>query len=242
MLYGDVDPSGRLPYTIAYTATHYDFAPITTNIAMMGKDDWQSYFNEKLEIDYRYFDAHNVSVRYEFGYGLSYMTFELSDLQISEASPSTIITAFAAEQPTTPGGSPDLWIPLYKAEVTVCHTGSATGSTVAQLYLTFPKRAPAGTPIQQLRGFDKIALDAELLRQDISYWDTEVQHWRIPEGVFKVSVGFSSRDLVGAIAGKRSNGLTECGGLARKGIGDGLGIRAYLLKIALMLISFLAHC
>ncbi|KAL5337328.1 glycoside hydrolase superfamily [Aspergillus crustosus] len=66
VLYGDVNPSGRLPYTIAYNESDYN-APIVTDIQTTGVEDWQSWFDEKLEIDYRYFDAHNISVRYEFG-------------------------------------------------------------------------------------------------------------------------------------------------------------------------------
>jgi len=135
ILFAHYPGAGWLPYTIAYNATDYDFAPITANITT---------------------------------------TSEQSDLQVSEASPSTIIT-----------------------------TLSVAGSTVAQLYLTFPKSAPARTPIRQLRGFDKRALGVgeeaqgyKLLRRDISYWDTEAQQWRIVERVFKVSVGFSSQDLV----------------------------------------------
>ncbi|KAL6407497.1 putative beta-glucosidase g protein [Ilyonectria robusta] len=60
VLYGNVNPSGHLPYTIAYNASDYN-AHIVTNISRTGTDDWQSYFEEKLKIDYRYFDAESKS-------------------------------------------------------------------------------------------------------------------------------------------------------------------------------------
>lgn len=200
LLYGAVNPSGRLPYTIAYNSTDYN-APPTTAVATTGADDWQCYFDEKLETDYRYFDANNISVRYEFGFGLSYTTFELAD--ITAEALCTDITARPEVLPTQPGGNPALWDALYNVTVSVSNTGSVDGSAVPQLYITLPSSAPEGTPVRQLRGFEKVALTAgetqtvgfELMRRDISYWDIVAQDWVIPAGEFTISVGFSSRDL-----------------------------------------------
>lgn len=203
VLYGDVNPSGHLPYTIAFNDTDYN-APITTNVETFGKDDWQSYFDEKLEIDYRYFDAQDIDVRYEFGFGLSYTTFELSDLAVSPQDDSVEITSRPEDRETRPGGNPALWETIYTAEVTVRNTGDVRGAAVPQLYVSFPDSTPAGTPPRQLRGFDKIELAPaqrakatfELMRRDLSYWDVDEQQWLIPTGEFTLSVGFSSRDLV----------------------------------------------
>lgn len=203
ILYGDVNPSGRLPYTIALNGSDYN-APPTTAVNTTGVDDWQSWFTEKLEIDYRYFDAHNISVRYEFGYGLSYTTFNLSNIQ-SEATATDISVAPEA-QPILPGGNPALWKTLYNVTASVSNTGSVDGAAVPQLYVSFPDSTPAGTPPKQLRGFDKVFLKAgetktvcfELARRDISYWDIISQEWLIPSGEFTIHVGFSSRDLVGS--------------------------------------------
>ncbi|KAM0270425.1 hypothetical protein ACHAQH_009460 [Verticillium albo-atrum] len=202
ILDGDMNPSGRLPYTIAYNATDYN-APITTDVETTGLDDWQSWFDEKLEIDYRYFDAHNIPVRYEFGFGLSYSTFEMSNIEARKTSQGPI-TAVPRNQTTVPGGNPSLWDTLFTVEVTVQNTGEVRGATVAQLYVTYPDSAPEGTPPLQLRGFDKIDLTPgeegvatfELMRRDLSYWDVVSQQWMIPQGDFKLSVGSSSRDLV----------------------------------------------
>ena len=202
ILYGDVNPSAKLPYTIAYNVSDYK-ATGTTSVNTTGPDDWQSYFDEKLEIDYRHFDAQNTSVRYEFGFGLSYTTFELSGLRGELVAESEVVTAAPEERPTAPGGNPALWEPLYNFTVCVTNTGERDGDAVAQLYVAFPESAPAGTPPKQLRGFDKVAVPAgesrnakfELLRRDLSYWDVGAQEWLVPEGEFTVHVGLSSRDL-----------------------------------------------
>lgn len=203
VLYGDVNPSGKLPYTIALANDDYNGLP-TTAVNSTDPDAWQAYFEEKLEIDYRYFDAQNMSVRYEFGFGLSYTTFELADLAISSlGSGEAGISAVTPAQSTTPGGNPALWENLYNVTATLSNTGDVAGATVPQLYITMPSSAPAGTPPKQLRGFEKVMLEPgqsetvafALMRRDLSYWDVVRQDWVIPAGEFGVSVGFSSRDL-----------------------------------------------
>ncbi|KAH6723717.1 beta-glucosidase-related glycosidase [Leptodontidium sp. MPI-SDFR-AT-0119] len=203
VLYGDVNPSGKLPYTIALANDDYNGLP-TTAVNSTDPDAWQAYFEEKLEIDYRYFDAQNMSVRYEFGFGLSYTTFELADLAISSlGSGKAGISAVTPAQSTTPGGNPALWENLYNVTATLSNTGDVAGATVPQLYITMPSSAPAGTPPKQLRGFEKVMLEPgqsetvafALMRRDLSYWDVVRQDWVIPAGEFGVSVGFSSRDL-----------------------------------------------
>lgn len=200
VLYGEVNPSGKLPYTIAFNGSDYN-APPTTAVNTTGVYDWQSWFDEKLEIDYRYFDAHNISVRYEFGFGLSYTTFEISDVQTTPLVEA--ITSKPEEKPVQPGGNPALWEGIYNVTISLTNTGDVDGATVPQLYVGFPESTPEGTPPKQLRGFDKVFLKAgesktvtfELMRRDLSYWDINEQQWLIPNGEFVLSLGFSSRDL-----------------------------------------------
>ncbi|MAD83851.1 MAG: hypothetical protein CL912_12890 [Deltaproteobacteria bacterium] len=209
ILYGDVNPSGKLPYTIALSNDDYNGLP-TTAVNSTDPDAWQAWFEEKLEIDYRFFDAQNMSVRYEFGFGLSYSTFELSDLAMSSCASANVSATPAPQSATTPGGNPALWENLYNITVTLKNTGDVAGATVPQLYLSYPDSAPAGTPPKQLRGFEKVMLESgesesvsfELMRRDFSYWDVSSQEWVIPAGEFGVSVGFSSRDLkvVGSVS------------------------------------------
>lgn len=204
ILYGDYNPSGKLPYSLAFNATDYDFAPVVSSVK--NKTDpnaWQSDFTERLLIDYRHFDYYNVSVQYEFGFGLSYTNFSLSSLSITSLGLGNITALPAAEDPVAPGGNSDLWSDLFKVTAVLKNTGSIAGAGVAQLYVTLPDSAPAGTPINQLRGFEKAMLAAGqeetveflLARRDISFWDVDAQQWRIPSGTFGVNVGFSSRDF-----------------------------------------------
>ncbi|KAI5776999.1 beta-glucosidase-related glycosidase [Geopyxis carbonaria] len=200
VLWGAVNPSGKLPYTLARKASDYN-APIVNVTA--GVDlDTQIDFTESLLIDYRHFDAANKSVLYEFGHGLSYTTFSLTGLKASPASRKAL-PALAPGTKIVPGGLPSLWDTVYTASCTVANTGKVAGATVPQLYVTL-HGAPEGTPPRQLRGFSKVKnlapgaskeVKFELRRRDLSFWDVEAQQWRIPEGKITLSLGASSRDI-----------------------------------------------
>ena len=201
LLYGNVNPSAKLPYVIAYNESDYN-APLTTDVATNGTYDWQSWFDEELEVGYRYFDAHQIPVRYEFGFGLSYTTFDLTKL-VTKANHSNDLSALPAQLPVRPGGNPALWDTVITLEAQVANTGSVDGFAIPQLYVQFPESTPSGTPPSQLRGFDKVWLPAgesktvtfDLMRRDVSYWDVVAQDWRIPTGSFTFKGGFSSRDF-----------------------------------------------
>ncbi|EHK96514.1 putative beta-glucosidase G [Glarea lozoyensis 74030] len=201
VLYGAVNPSGKLPYTIALEIDDYNALPLTS-VNSTDPYAWNIYFEEKLEIDYRYFDAQNMSVRYEFGFGLSYTTFSVSDLTFLKCGNATV-TSVAPAGAVNPGGNEALWETLWYVTVELTNTGTVAGAEVPQLYLSLPASAPAGTPPKQLRGFEKVYLEPgasstvtfPLMRRDLSYWDIISQDWLIPEGEFGFSVGFSSRDI-----------------------------------------------
>lgn len=151
-------------------------------------------------IDYKEFDARNASVAFEFGFGLSYATFNFSDLKIQVTGGSNSRTPNPAA-PIQPGGNVELWTTLATVSLTVSNTGSISGAAVPQLYLSYPEEANA--PVRSLRGFEKVilsagtskTLDFPLTRRDLSYWDTITQAWTLPAGEIGVHVGFSSRDL-----------------------------------------------
>jgi beta-glucosidase len=204
VLYGAVNPSGHLPYTIAYNASDYNTA-VANFTGTNDTNGWQSNYTEGLLIDYRYFDYANVTPRYEFGFGLSYTTFSLSDLTLTTLSANNIISSLPAPVSgrNPPGGNPDLYTPVLRATVTLTNTGTVPGSAVPQLYIAPPQSGvPSGTPPQALRGFQKVDLppggtarvEFVVTRRDVSFWDVGVQQWRVPSGEFGVRVGFSSRD------------------------------------------------
>jgi beta-glucosidase len=94
ILFGDVNPSGHLPYTIAKKED--DYGPGSKIKYLPNPMDGlvpQQNFSEGLYIDYRYFDKYDVTPRYEFGYGLSYTTFQLSSLMIVSKGAKTPLPA-----------------------------------------------------------------------------------------------------------------------------------------------------
>ncbi|KAG9726429.1 glycoside hydrolase family 3 protein, partial [Aureobasidium melanogenum] len=100
ILFGDVNPSGRLPYTIAKHED--DYGPTSKILYHPNAVIPQQNFSEGLYVDYRYFDKHNIEPRYEFGYGLSYTTFHLSSL---------FIHPVATEYATLPAKRPEALTP-----------------------------------------------------------------------------------------------------------------------------------
>ncbi|KAM0165666.1 hypothetical protein ACHAQE_002207 [Botrytis cinerea] len=192
VLYGKVNPSGRLSHTIAKNESDYNVEICTTHVCN---------FTEGNFIDYKYFDAYNVTPRYEFGYGLSYTSFTYSDLATEIINSSALASTYSTGILTV-GGKEDLWTEVVSVNVTITNSGSVSGNEVAQLYLEFP--AEADEPVRQLRGFEKTRLLAAgeqetlgfaLRRRDLSVWDTAAQEWMVVRGTYVVNVGASSRDL-----------------------------------------------
>ncbi|KAG4435600.1 hypothetical protein IFR05_008909 [Cadophora sp. M221] len=201
LLYGDVSPSGKLPYTVAKNES--DYGRILNPIADVGANGEfyrfpQDTFEEGVFIDYRAFDASDIEPRYEFGFGLSYTTFSFANLTVASVGGSP------SEYPTgkvIPGGQADLWDIVATVTVSVTNTGPVAGQEVAQLYLHIPVE---GQPIKQLRGFEKVMLqpgesatvEFELNRKDLSVWDVAAQRWRLTLGTdYTIFVGNSSRAL-----------------------------------------------
>ena len=193
VLYGDVNPSGKLTHTIAKNASDYPASICETA---------NCNFTEGVYIDYRWFDARNTTPRYAFGHGLSYTTFGYGAVhaRVTDAA------ALDSKYPTGTlglGGYEDLFDEVVKVTTTLSNTGAMDGAEVAQLYVTFP--AEAAQPVRVLRGFEKVQVavgqDARvsfsLRRRDLSYWDVGAQQWAVARGVYKFSVGTSTVDIRG---------------------------------------------
>lgn len=109
ILFGDVNPSGRLPYTIAKKED--DYGPGSKIKYLPSPYDGlapQQSFSEGLYIDYRHFDKQGIAPRYEFGYGLSYTEFKLSSLLIQGKGRKTPLPAPRPAGVTPPSYSKDL--------------------------------------------------------------------------------------------------------------------------------------
>ncbi|KAF2101573.1 putative glycosyl hydrolase [Rhizodiscina lignyota] len=197
ILYGDVSPSGRLPYTVAKNESDYGHLLNATQPEGEFALFSQSNFTEGQFIDYRYFDAHHITPRYEFGFGLSYSKFSYSNLHVQlKGSPSP----YPAKASVQPGGNPHLFDVVATASVQVTNSGGMDAMDVPQLYVGFPG---PNQPVKQLRAFEKVQIAKgqsttvtfSLRRKDLSVWDAEAQQWMIPSGTHNIWVGASSRDL-----------------------------------------------
>lgn len=200
ILYGKSNPSGKLPYTVARNESDYGDLEKPSLPEGIFAGFPQSNFSEGVFIDYRHFDAKNITPRFEFGFGLSYTTFEYSNLAVNKTSNDT-----GEELPsgkTAEGGPGDLWDVVARVTADVANTGKVGGAEVAQLYVGLPGDDD-GIPVRQLRGFEKPFINAsetatvafELTRRDLSVWDVVAQAWRLRRGDYGVWVGASSRDL-----------------------------------------------
>ena len=194
VLYGDVSPSGRMPFTIAKNESDYGHLLNAT----IGSGPYpQSNFTEGLYIDYRHFDKYNITPRYEFGFGLSYTTFSYADLSIESLSGD--VSAFPHDEEIVPQGGPSaLWDNLFNVTISLTNTGSVEAAEVPQLYVGIPT-----APAKQLRGFERVHVPCNesvrvsfaLTRRDLSVWDVVAQKWRLQRGSYPVYVGASSRDV-----------------------------------------------
>ena len=178
VLFGDVDPGGRLPATFARRAR--DLPTAGDPKRYPGVDDVVRY-SEGVLVGYRWFDERRIRPAFAFGHGLSYTRFGLGDLRVRPGRRGT--TA--------------------QVSVTVVNRGSRRGTAVPQLYLGLPSGRDRVQPPRQLRGYAKLdlrrgrssrvrfALDARAF----GYWDARRDRWTIARGCYRVWVGWSSRDL-----------------------------------------------
>lgn len=97
VLFGDVNPSGRLPYTVGKNET--DYGPAAKILKLPNGLVPQQNFSEGFYIDYRHFDKHAIAPRYEFGFGLSYTTFHLSSLLVRMLHSRSAATQLPARRP-----------------------------------------------------------------------------------------------------------------------------------------------
>ena len=182
VLYGDINPSAKLPLTFPRFAT-----AIPTNQA----EQWpgvegRSTYSEGLNTGYRWYDATHTEPLFPFGFGLSYTTFKLSHLVVS---PTALESASeeAAEKL------------LVKLEV--ANTGKRDGAEVIQAYVGHPTEN--SEPPHQLRAFANVQLRAgesksvtlHLDRRAFFIYDPSLHAWMSPAGTYEVLVGTSSRDL-----------------------------------------------
>jgi beta-glucosidase len=176
VLFGDVNPSGKLPDTFAASRDEYpDFGNYPGQ-------NGEVHYAEGIYVGYRHFDKNGITPLFPFGYGLSYTTFRYSNLRLSSAElpPSGNITA----------------------SVDITNTGKRAGEEVAELYV-HDLNPKIDKPVRELKGFAKVALapgetktvDFTVAPRDLAYYDVPGAQWKADPGKYEIEIGASSRDI-----------------------------------------------
>ncbi|MFP4281091.1 MAG: glycoside hydrolase family 3 C-terminal domain-containing protein, partial [Opitutales bacterium] len=178
VLFGEVNPSGRLPFTVPQTLDQIGAHALG---AFPGQDGHVVYA-EDLLVGYRWLDAHGLEPTFPFGFGLSYSTFEYGSPRL-------------AATPLDRGNTIEL-------TVEVTNRSPRAGKETVQLYVEPPARSP-GEPVRTLKAFTKVAIPAggtqavalSLPVEDLAVYDPAAGAWVVDTGTYALRVGSSSRHL-----------------------------------------------
>lgn len=173
IIFGDVNPSGKLPMTFANSHEEYPSHAIGEF-----PGDGSAEYTEGIYVGYRYFDMQDKEVTFPFGFGLSYTTFEFSDLNVTRDGDRVLV------------------------ETTVTNTGDRAGAEVVQVYVHH-REPSVERPVRELKGFEKVELEpgdsamvtVELDESSFQYYHPDELEWVLESGDYEVQVGNSSRDI-----------------------------------------------
>jgi beta-glucosidase len=187
VLFGDVNPSGKLPMTFPRSIEDLPHPklsapptglkdPSTEKHPELARATFSVNYDEGLKVGYKWYDAEKKPVLFPFGFGLSYTQFAYSDLKVS-SGPSTQVSFL------------------------VKNTGARAGEEVAEVYAALP--ANAGEPPKRLVGWSKVSLQPGESRQVtvtipakyLSIFDEHENAWKLLPGSYTFLVGGSSQDL-----------------------------------------------
>lgn len=191
ILAGDVNPSGKLPFTIEkdfHDSPGYGYKPDQEALEMPWQDEYSFRFpmnnieyKEDILVGYRWYEKKKIEPLYPFGHGLSYTQFEYKDLHV----PKT----FKSGQPIV-------------VEFTVTNTGTKAGAETVQLYVQDEKSSVL-RPIKELKAFRKIFLAPQetvtvrfhLSPMSFAFYDEQEESWKTERGYFTLHIGASSQDI-----------------------------------------------
>ena len=177
ILFGEANPSGKLTVTYPKTLTESPAHALGTYPGTNGT----LFYTEGLLVGYRWYDTKDIEPEFPFGFGLSYTTFEYSNLQL------------------VPGGTNGS---VVTAKFDIANTGSRAGAEVAELYL-HQDRPSLPRPIKELKGFTKVLLKPgekrtvaiPLDQRAFAFYDASKASWVAEADNFEILVGSSSRDI-----------------------------------------------
>lgn len=176
LLFGISNPCGKLAETIPYKLSDN---PSYLNFPGDGQT---VEYKEGVFVGYRYYDTKEMPVRYPFGYGLSYTTFEYRDLQVSSGEMKDTDTL--------------------KVSLKVKNTGNRAGKEIVQLYVA-DKTGAASRPVKELKNFTKVFLnpgeektvDMELDKRSFAWYCTAIHDWYAATGEYEIIAAASSKDI-----------------------------------------------
>jgi beta-glucosidase len=179
ILFGDANPSGKLPVSFP---KKFEDSPASANYPGV---NLKVNYAEGIYVGYRYYDTKNVEPQFPFGFGLSYTSFEYSDLKLVQRMSND----------TNP-------VPITVVHVKIRNTGNRAGAEVVQLYV-HDGHSKIDRPIHELKRFQRAELASGdsatvmfvLNNADLSYWSPEKKTWVADPGTFEIQVGASSRDI-----------------------------------------------
>lgn len=180
VLFGDVTPSGKLPFTFP---VRLEDCPAHAGGAAF-PNDGKTFYSEGIFVGYRGYEHNGTKVLFPFGHGLSYTTFDYSDVRVDRR---------------TMGADDTLTV-----SVDVTNTGSRAGAEVVQLYIA-DRKSSLPRPNKELKGFDKVFLQPgeratvtfTVDRSALSFYDDRRGEWVAEKGDFEALVGASSADIRG---------------------------------------------
>ena len=175
ILFGKANPCGKLAETIPMKLSD-------TPCYLTFPGDRHAEYNEGVFVGYRYYDKKEMAVRYPFGHGLSYTTFEYSDIKLSD----------------TAVGDDD----ILTVNAVITNTGNCAGKEIVQLYVA-DKSGFAVRPEKELKDFIKIELQPgesktvtfRLDKRAFSYYNEALGDWYAPNGKYDIMIASSSRDI-----------------------------------------------
>ncbi|WP_256358228.1 glycoside hydrolase family 3 protein [Bacillus sp. sid0103] len=177
---GKVNPSGKLPTT--FPVKYSDVASANSFPGTPAENPTQVIYNEDIYVGYRYNTTFNVKPAYEFGYGLSYTSFDINHLNISEGKK---------------------FKDKLKVSTMVENTGKVPGREVVQVYVSAPD-GKLEKPAVELKAFGKTKelkphqrelLQFELNAKDLASFDEKENAWVLEKGTYTVKIGASSEDI-----------------------------------------------
>lgn len=184
VLYGKVNPSGKLAESFPKKVEDNP-----SYLSYLGQNHRCNY-SEGIFVGYRYYDTKKMDVLFPFGFGLSYTTFNYSNLKVSVGGSAV-------------SGAVDINADKITVSVDVTNTGNMAGKEIVQLYISDKTKA-AIRPVHELKGFEKIALNPgetgtvsfELDKRSFAWFNEAISDWYAAGGEYVIEIGKSSRDIV----------------------------------------------